>query len=424
MEHAGKILYNASGLLLDESATQNQYLGRASVIAHETAHMWFGDLVTMRWFNDVWMKEVFANFMAAKIVNPSFPEVNHELRFLLVALPCRLRSRSHAWRQRHPAAAGEPERSGQPLRRDHLSEGADRDAPPRAPDGRGSVSRRPARISEGACLRQRHVVGPHRRARSSARRPTSSSGAACGSRSRAVRRFRPSSRSSDGKIAELTFRQRPEHRALQSQPSNWPQQLRVALGYPDGASGSSPPIFAASRSMSPRPWGCRRRCSCLPTGGGWAYGGFPLDKASLDYLTQQPARDSRSADARRGVGHAVGCAARADVQPTAFVELAMNALPRETDEQLTSRVLGYLGAAWWRFLSTGERQARVVAGRTSCCETGCRTPRRRVRSRPGSARCATCSPRRKRRPGCAASGRRRKRSTGCRWPKRTTRRWR
>src|SRR5688572_16861856 len=52
MEHAGKILYNASGLMLDESATQNQLLGRASVIAHETAHMWFGDLVTMRWFND------------------------------------------------------------------------------------------------------------------------------------------------------------------------------------------------------------------------------------------------------------------------------------------------------------------------------------------------------------------------------------
>ena len=74
MEHAGKILYNASGLLLDESATQNQLLGRASVISHETAHMWFGDLVTMRWFNDVWMKEVFANFMAAKIVNPSFPD--------------------------------------------------------------------------------------------------------------------------------------------------------------------------------------------------------------------------------------------------------------------------------------------------------------------------------------------------------------
>ena len=87
MEHAGAILYNAAGLMLDASATQNQLLGRASVIAHETAHMWFGDLVTMRWFNDVWTKEVFANFMAAKIVNPSFPQVNHELRFLLDHYP-------------------------------------------------------------------------------------------------------------------------------------------------------------------------------------------------------------------------------------------------------------------------------------------------------------------------------------------------
>src|SRR5437762_13069358 len=87
MEHPGAIFYNASGLLLDESATQDQMLGRASVIAHETAHMWFGDLVTMRWFDDVWMKEVFANVMAAKIVNPSFPGVNHDLRFFFQHYP-------------------------------------------------------------------------------------------------------------------------------------------------------------------------------------------------------------------------------------------------------------------------------------------------------------------------------------------------
>jgi aminopeptidase N len=87
MEHPGAIFYNASSMFLDESATQGQLLGRASVIAHETAHMWFGDLVTMRWFDDVWMKEVFANFMAAKIVNPSFPELDHDLRFLLAHYP-------------------------------------------------------------------------------------------------------------------------------------------------------------------------------------------------------------------------------------------------------------------------------------------------------------------------------------------------
>ncbi len=83
MEHAGAISYNSNSLFLEESATQAQKLGRASLISHETAHMWFGDLVTMKWFNDVWLKEVFANFMAAKMVNPSFPELNHELRFYL-----------------------------------------------------------------------------------------------------------------------------------------------------------------------------------------------------------------------------------------------------------------------------------------------------------------------------------------------------
>ncbi len=87
MEHPGAIFYNASGLMLDETATQNQQLERASVISHETAHMWFGDLVTMRWFTDVWMKEVFANFLAAKIVNPSFPRINHDLRFLFAYYP-------------------------------------------------------------------------------------------------------------------------------------------------------------------------------------------------------------------------------------------------------------------------------------------------------------------------------------------------
>ncbi len=87
MEHVGAIQYRADSIFLDESPSQSQLLSRASLIAHETAHMWFGDLVTMEWFNDVWMKEVFANFMAAKAVNPSFPEINHELGFLVRHYP-------------------------------------------------------------------------------------------------------------------------------------------------------------------------------------------------------------------------------------------------------------------------------------------------------------------------------------------------
>jgi aminopeptidase N len=87
MEHPGNIYYRESSLFLEPTASVNDELRRAGLIAHETAHMWFGNLVTMKWFNDVWLKEVFANFMAGKIVNPSFPQVNHDLRFLMSHYP-------------------------------------------------------------------------------------------------------------------------------------------------------------------------------------------------------------------------------------------------------------------------------------------------------------------------------------------------
>jgi len=87
MEHSGATLYRASRLLLDKQATLEQKLSRAELIAHETAHMWFGDLVTMPWFDEVWLKEVFAGFMADKMTAELFPEIDHELKFLMSHKP-------------------------------------------------------------------------------------------------------------------------------------------------------------------------------------------------------------------------------------------------------------------------------------------------------------------------------------------------
>jgi aminopeptidase N len=87
MEHVGAIQYDAEDLFLEKDPSEPQQLARANLIAHETAHMWFGDLVTMKWFDDVWTKEVFANFMAAKMVNPGFPGIDHDLNFLLRSFP-------------------------------------------------------------------------------------------------------------------------------------------------------------------------------------------------------------------------------------------------------------------------------------------------------------------------------------------------
>jgi aminopeptidase N len=83
MEHPGAIWYRDSRLLLDKNPSLTRQISQASLIAHETAHMWFGNLVTMKWFDDVWLKEVFAGFMADKIIAKQFPDVNHQLQFVL-----------------------------------------------------------------------------------------------------------------------------------------------------------------------------------------------------------------------------------------------------------------------------------------------------------------------------------------------------
>lgn len=87
MEHVGAIDYKLASLFLDNGATRDQKLSRATLISHETAHMWFGDMVTMRWFDDVWLKEVFANFMADKITEVSSPDANYDLQFVVDHFP-------------------------------------------------------------------------------------------------------------------------------------------------------------------------------------------------------------------------------------------------------------------------------------------------------------------------------------------------
>lgn len=82
MEHTGATLYNDAQMFLGENATLEERLRRTQLIAHETAHMWFGDYVTMRWFDDVWCKEVFANYFAARMAEPLYPTVNHRLNRL------------------------------------------------------------------------------------------------------------------------------------------------------------------------------------------------------------------------------------------------------------------------------------------------------------------------------------------------------
>ncbi len=75
MENWGLVTYRETALLVDEknsSASAKQRV--AEVIDHELAHQWFGNLVTMRWWTDLWLNEGFASYMGPKAVHDQFPE--------------------------------------------------------------------------------------------------------------------------------------------------------------------------------------------------------------------------------------------------------------------------------------------------------------------------------------------------------------
>jgi aminopeptidase N len=356
MEHPGAILYNASGLLLDEAATQNQLLDRASTISHETAHMWFGDLVTMRWFDDVWMKEVFANFMAAKIVNPSFPQVNHELRFLLSNYP-------QAYQVDRTAGAN-PIR--QPLA--NLTEAGQLYGPiiyQKAP-----IVMRQLELIVGAIPFRdglREYLKAHAFGNATwidlirildARTPEN---LAAWNHAWVEERGRPGfamnvRSDTTGKLSAITLTQSdPLKRNLV-----WPQRLRVTLGYADGLRNLE--VYANRRRIGvPGAAGLPRPLFVLPNGGGLGYGLFVLDDESRAYLLEHVAEIGDPLARGSAWVTLWDNLLERRMPASAFFAAATRALPRETDEQNIQRILGYLVRTFWRFLPPEERTARSTA---------------------------------------------------------------
>ncbi len=81
-EYSGIIQLHDRRLFLGESPSQEELLRRTEFIAHETAHLWFGNMVSQKRLDDVWGKEIFARYMAAKITRDKLPKIDLELNYI------------------------------------------------------------------------------------------------------------------------------------------------------------------------------------------------------------------------------------------------------------------------------------------------------------------------------------------------------
>jgi aminopeptidase N len=352
MEHPGAIFYNAPGLLLDESATQNQLLERASTISHETSHMWFGDLVTMRWFNDVWMKEVMANFMAAKIVNPSFPEINHDLRFLLSYYPLAYEVDRTAGANPIRQVLGNLDEAGRlygaiiydkapvVVRQLEMILGEQTFR-----DGMRDYLKRYS-FDNATWLDLVQLLG--------ARTPEN---LAAWSHAWVDLRGRPEltthlNPGSDGTISSLTLTQRdPLRRGVL-----WPQRLHVTVGYGDHAESLPVSVRGAVTNVAAAR-GKRRPLYVLPNGDGLGYGLFVLDEDTRRYLG---AHIEDIPDALTRGSAWVDLWENVLEEPRAgreFLSVAARALPKEPDEQNAQLILTYVTRGFWLLLPPKERIA-------------------------------------------------------------------
>ena len=350
MEHPGSIFYRQSSLMLDDSATQAHYLGRASLIAHETTHMWFGDLVTMSWFDDVWTKEVFANFMAAKIVHPSFPEVNHDLRFFLA---------------HHDAAYGVDRTAGTNSIRqalDNLKEAGNLYGPiiyQKAPivmrHLEALIGEDPFRDGLREYLqtfRFGNATWPNLIDILDQR---SEADLAAWSAVWVDEPGRPVVTTQMLDDTDRVDRLRVSQHDPHDQGRLWPQQLELLLSYDEGDVRMPLVLSGASASLG---WQSRARPNfVLPNASGIEYGHFRLDQGSIDYLLSN--LPDLEDPLTRGIAWVTlwDGVVEGEVAPTDWFELLLRGLTTETVEQNTQRILGYLGTTFWAFLDDERRRA-------------------------------------------------------------------
>jgi aminopeptidase N len=344
MEHAGATFLNEQSILFPDPPSRPDLLRRAQLIFHETSHQWFGNLVTMRWFDDLWLKEGFANFMAAKAAAAIVPELE-------------------PWSAFHALKTGAYRTDATPgttaLRQPLANLSAAKSA-----YGAIVYSKGPAVLRQAEFYLGDHVF---RRAMRDFLQRHAYGAADWSDLVRAFERVegrdlqawaaawvqRPG-------LPTVTLRQTAGGVQLVQEDLSgaggvWPQKLVVAAAAVDGSVVTSEVRLEHASTAVTGPAGERVVRWRYPNAGDFGYGRFLLDAASRDALLAEP-RALPDGLLRAQLVEALWESVRdAELDPAAFIDFALALVPEEGDDVVLAGLLARVEGAFRRYLSDAQR---------------------------------------------------------------------
>lgn len=344
MEHAGATFLNEAAVLFPDPPSRPDLLRRAELIFHEASHQWFGNLVTMRWFDDLWLKEGFANFMAAKAAAAIVPELEPWSAF-------------HALKTAAYRTDATPGTT--PLRQPLANLAA-------AKSAYGSIvyAKGPAVLRQAEFYLGEHVF---RRAMRDFLRRHAFGAADWSDLVRAFERVSQLDLSGWARawvqrrgLPVVTVREAGGRVLLAQEDALgegglWPQKLVVAAAAADGALLTTEVRLEGAAAPVAGPAGQRVVRWRYPNAGDFGYGRFLLDAASRDALLAEP-RALPDGLLRAQLVEALWESVRdAELAPAAYLEFALALLPEESDDVILAGLLARIEAAFRRYLSEAQR---------------------------------------------------------------------
>jgi len=355
MEHPGAVFYNEESFIYRERPTTSQLLGRQATTFHEVAHQWFGDYVTMRWFDDLWLKEGFATFMAARMQADLEPSSNAWKTFYL---------------RNKPVAYGTDATAGTTPVWQRLAnlDQAKSNYGPIVYNKAPSILRQleylvgPAAFQRGV----QQFLRTHAYGNATWQALLQAIGAASGRDLRGWGRqwmLRPGmpvvSQQLDieqGRITRLRLVQRP------AQPSvcgtgAWPLKVQVRLHYTDRPSVSIPIELRGDTTVVTAATGRPAPAFVFANEGDYGYAIVLPDSASVAWLEAHVSEVPDDFLRALVWGALWDLVREGELAPARYARMAMRALPRERDEQLAGALVGRLNTAVARYAAPTVRDA-------------------------------------------------------------------